>query len=539
MLGWPDLIPFASLEDLLTSELGFGLTTASPLQRAVCWLLQGEAIPRDLWDAPMGDGEPPVSAAFGEVMPQPGSTEVLLLCGVRGAKTLIASAACVWKALTADLSSTAGLSMRQGEVPRVSLVSRLVDNARESYNYIVGAMTQSWALRPFLAREPKADLIELLHPSGQRVAIKVIAMTSSGVSLVSRWAVSVIFDEAPRMASEDDGVVNLEEQVRAVRSRLIKGGVIMYIGSAYGAKGFVYDLYEKNWSKQDSKVPVVKALAFWMNPVYWTPERCRELEEKDPDAYGNDVLCKFRDPESQLFPAHVLDACLRKENFVIPYEEGKRYVAVMDPAATTNAWTFGIAESPDNRKFRVVYTRQWKALKGESLSPKSVLLEIKETCDGYRIPSVLSDQFSSDAHRDIAADLGLGIATLNITGANKTRMWLALLMRAEAGLLDVPNVPNMRQDFMNVVKRLGRGTLPQIVLKLTADGRHADYAAMLALLCGGYLDAYETDKPPERAKVAKQYWELTEEEREDLEERDLLRDMWHDDEPIALMDAEY
>lgn len=533
------MIPFASLEDLLTSELGFGLTTASPLQRAVCWLLQGEAIPTELWNTPMGPGEPPVSEAFGGVMPKPGSPEVILLCGVRGAKSLIASAACVWKALTADLSATAGLSMRQGEVPRVSLVSRLKDNARENFNYIVGAITQSWALSPFLAREPTADLIELRHPSGQKVAIKVIAMTGTGVSLVSRWSVSVIFDEAPRMASEDDGVVNLEEQVRAVRSRLIKGGVIMYIGSAYGAKGFVYDMYEKNWKKPDSMVPVVKAFGHWMNPVWWTLQRRLELEATDPDAYRNDVLCEFRDPESQLFPAHVLDACLRKTDLVIPYEEGKRYVAVMDPAATTNAWTFGIAESPDNRKFRVVYTRQWRALKNESLSPKAVLLEIKEICDGYRVPSVLSDQWSSDAHRDIASDLGLGIATLNITQANKTRMWLALLMRAESGLLDVPNVPNMRQDFMNVVKRLGRGTLPQIVMKVTADGRHADFAAMLALLCGGYLDAYELDKPPDKPKVAKQYWELTEDEREDLEERDLLRDMWHDDEPLHLLDSEF
>jgi hypothetical protein len=519
--------------------LGFGLQTATPLQRAICWALQGEEVPAELWNMPMGKDMPPVSEAFGGVMPPPGATEVLLLCGVRGAKTLIASAACVWHALTADLSGSAGLSMRAGEIPRVSLVSRLTDNAREAYNYIVGAFASSWALKPFLAREPKADLIELLHPSGQRVAIKVIAMTGSGVSLVSRWAVSVIFDEAPRMASEDDGVVNLEEQVRAVRSRLIRGGKIMYIGSPYGAKGFVYDIFEKNWKKPAATVAVVKALGFWMNPIWWTPERCRELEATAPDDYRVDVLAEFRDPESQLFGAHILDAILRKEAFAIPYESGKRYVAVMDPAATTNAWTFGVAESPDNRKFTVVYTRQWKAAKHESLSPKAVLTEIKDICDAYKVPSVLTDQYSSDALRDIAADLGLGLASLAITVANKTRMWLALLTRAESGLLDVPNVPNMRQDFMNVVKRLGRGTQPQIVLKQTADGRHADYAAMLALLCGGYLDAYELDAPPEKRAVAKMYWELTEEEREDLEDREVLRDMWQDDEPLHLMDSEY
>lgn len=519
------MLPFDSLENLLTSEFGFGLTTATPLQRAICWLIECGRVPDRLWDVPA------VQESFGGVRPTKFSPEILLLCGVRSAKTLISAAACVWKALTADLSSVVGLSMRKGERPSVSLVSRGMQNAREAMNYIVGAVTTSPFLRPFLVGKPKADWVTLQHPSGTEVVVRVIAMSASGVTLVSRWVVSVLFDEAPRMGSEDENLINLEEQRRAVLSRLLPGGVILYVGSPFGAKGYVYTLYQSNWQRGDAKVPVVKAFAFNMNPVWWTTARCRELEERDPDAYRNDVLAEFRDPEEQLYSNLTLDQIFARTALVIPYDSSKRYTAVMDPGESNNAWTLVIGNTPDNRRFVCDYACEWRGSKTAPLRPKEVLIDAKERVGGYGISTVLSDQFMASALVDIGSDIGLGISPIKWTAENKTKYHLTLHARALEGCLDLPPIPEMRRDFIYLKRRLTANGDTRIVLTETQDGRHCDFASALAMLCGYYLDAYSLDSLGSFSSQLRAYNVLSGEELEELEDELAERDWLYDDEP--------
>lgn len=488
------MIPFDSLEDLLTSEEGFKLATITPLQRALCWVIEGKPIPEVLW------GLDEVSDSFGGVQPKYLTNEIMLLCGIRCGKTLFCAAAAVWCAFTVDVSATAGVFLKEGETPRVSVVSATVDNAEETMRYIKGAFNSSQFLQAMLARPftDGSDTVTIRHPSGCDIDICVAAMSSAGVSLTSRWCASVIFDEAPRMASEDDGKINLEQQVKAVRLRVLKRGWIMYIGSPVGAKGYVYETYEANWKKEDQKCVIVKAFSFRMNPYYWTPEEVALAEKRDPDTARTDIYAEFSDPLTQFFSQAVISQCTRAEPIAIPYEHGRRYVAVMDPAATTNAWTFGIAESADNRKFRVVYVCQWRGSKTEPLSPKAVLAEIAPILKSYKIETVLSDQYMAPAIIDLALDQGFGVSPLTITQQNKTKMYLALLARMEGNDVELPPDPFVKKDFLNVKKKHGRGGV-QIVLIETPDGRHADYAAMLALLCGGYLESYDLDAKPSDA----------------------------------------
>jgi hypothetical protein len=491
------ILPFESLEDLLTNEFGFGLgDKITPVQRSICKVLDYKEIPDDLWSIE------DVKDTYHGIRPIPGNcNEIELLCGIRCGKTLICAAAGIWAALSVQTTAENGIHLRAGETPRVSIVSATTDNAEETLKYIVGAFTESPFLSAMLAKKITGSSVLINHPNGHRVEIKVSAMSSRGVNLVSRWCASVIFDEAPRMASEDEGVINLEAQVKAVRMRLLKGAWIMYLGSPVGRTGYVFDLYEANKGNVEQKCIIVQAYSFRMNPEYWTPERCKELEEKDPDTYKTDVLAQFADPEAQFFSHAVIEQCIRKEPLVIPFERGKRYMAVMDPAATTNAWTFCIAESPDNRKFRVVYNAQWQGSQTEPLSPKKILAEILPICQSYEIETIISDQYQAPAIRDLAFDIGLGLSEVTITKINKNKNYLSLLARMEAKEVELPNDKLVKKDFANVKKRYSKGEINIVPIE-TPDGRHCDYAAMLALLIGRYLDAYEIDKKPVQKTIS-------------------------------------
>ncbi len=492
--GW------ASLEDLVTSSEGFALTTATNVQRAAMWVLQDNTVPDRLWDDPV------VQEAFGGVRPTARSPlsarEVLFLAGIRGGKTLICAAAVLWFSITARLDVGPGQYLKKGERPRASLVSARLDNAEEAFRYLKGALTEQPRLQPLLVGEPRMSRLTVRHPSGQLMDIKVVAMSGrQGVNLVSRWCSIVLFDEAPRIASgEADGKINLSGMVSGVRARMLHGAPIVYIGSPIGAVGYCYKIFSSNFGKPDNRATVIKAKGRWLNPFVWTPEAEAELKDKAYDEWLTDCEAEFRDVEMQMFASTALDSCLRHEPLVREPVAGKTYAAWMDPGTRRNAWTLLISETSDNVRFDICLTMEWQGSQAQPLNSIEVIKEIKTIIQPYGIKTVGSDQYAVDAIRDIARQVGLEIHELAFTAQNKTKRYKSVQTRLNAGYFSIPYSETLRADMLNVKQVImGDGSL-KIRLVETEDGRHCDFAAGLALLCGGYLE--ESDEEAHKAAEA-------------------------------------
>lgn len=413
--------------------------------------------------------------------------------------TFIAACAALWMSQTVRLDAGAGMFLRPGEMPRISIVSARVDQAKQAFEYLKGALVSSPVLEKLLMEKPLTESLIVRHPSGAPIEICLVATASAGTSLVARWCAGVIFDEAPRMASEQDGAaINLEEMVRAVRSRMLKGALIMYIGSPVGPVGYVYKLFTSFWQK-GGRVQVIKAKGPEMNPYNWTPEKCQELLDSDPDAHRTDVLAEFRDAETAMYSSTSVHAAMRTEPKVLPPDDTKTYSAAMDPATRGNAWTLIIAETSDNVRASVALAMQWIGSQSEPLSGWDVLAEMKPILDSYRVQTVKTDQFAVDFIRDIALRLGFGISAIPFTGKNKMQMYESVRVRLDAGYLDLPPDEDLRNDLLSVKKRVTTGD-PKVVLPETADGRHCDYAPALALLCGTYIEESKQPDKDERSQ---------------------------------------
>lgn len=106
-----------SLEELITQD--FGLREPTPLQRAICRIADGAKL-GDLAD------HPAVTEAIGPMTgPRAVPKTMLLLCAVRGGKSLIASAAAIRCGLTCDTSPCG-----PGDIPRVPVLSTRKDEAK-------------------------------------------------------------------------------------------------------------------------------------------------------------------------------------------------------------------------------------------------------------------------------------------------------------------------------------------------------------------------------------------------------------------------
>lgn len=489
-------VKLGSMEELLVHPLGFGLKTASIVQRAIMRVADGKPL-GDLW------GHPAVVRAFGGEEPQLDGKpkEMAVLSAIRCGKSLMAACMAVhWTQVCAVEH------LGPGEVPRVSIVSINKDLAEVIFGHVVGRVMASPALKGLVMGEPTTDTIVLRHPSGRPVEIKVVAGSRSGSTLVARWSAGAVFDEFPRMLGEGEAVVNWDDMRKAVLLRILPGSQVISIGSPWAPFGPAYNVVKEHYGRPTRNMVVVKAPGWDLNPQLWTPQAVRDAEEKDPQAFRTDVAAEFAQPEESLITQDSLDAATRPAPLIETPKPGVQYSAAIDPATRGNAWTLIIA-CQEGDKRRVALARQWIGSAAAPLRPGAILEEVARLCRAYRISVLDSDQYYGDALRDLAAQQKLVLVVHAWTEREKLAKFLALKTMFEQGMVEIPAEPTLRSD-LGRVKKVLKGSGASINFPRTSDGRHCDYAPCLAMALARY---WQTDEDVQEAQG--ELSKLQEEER--------------------------
>lgn len=493
---------------MLTSPKAFGLTTATPLQRAICRAMDGRPLGK-YWDDPV------VRAAFAGVLPpELVPSKFLILAAIRGAKSMIAAAKAICDSQNCDLT---GCSV--GDEVLIPVLSTDKYAARAVFSHIVGQIQAKPLLKALMIGEPTGESLWVRHPTGKPVEIRVTALSKHGSTLVGRWLAACIFDEAPRMAGQEDGVENLDDALAAITGRM--KGQIMMIGSPYAPFGPVYNMVQEFFGKPTEHLVIVRAPGPAMNPHHWTPERVEKIRVSDPKSYWTDCLGNFADPEEALFSSIELDAATRKDPLVIPPEKNTYYAAAMDPATRGNAWTLAIVKGlglggPGGimPTYEVVLAKQWVGSKAAPLRPDAVLAEVATVCQSYGVDSVVSDQHAIDAVQDLAMNHGLTVIEHAWTAENRLKLVENVRLLISEGCLRVPADPVLRSDLLTAKKRVTQNGVT-LVLPKSSEGRHCDFVPALASAL-----AYPPDMPTSEVVVEDPLMESVLERMREAKERD-------------------
>ena len=458
------------LEDVLVE--GLGLATATPLQRAICRIIDGRKL--GALDTPEVRGA--LGLEHERACPRLAAPrEVYLLSGIRAGKSLLAAAIAIRASQTCDLSR-----LGPGETARVSVVSLTRDLGRVVYEHLAGGVLHVPRLRSLLVAEPTADAIVLRHPSGRHVEVRVVAGARAGSSLVARWSAGAIFDEAPRMIGSEDGVVNFDDARRAVLGRLLPGAQLVAIGSPWAPLGPIYEAVCEHWGRPTAGRVVIRASGPAMNPSYWTLARIAEVRGGDEQTYRTDVLGEFAALETMLLSPDRLRACVRAHPIELAPDPAHHYVAAMDPATRGNAWSLVVVTRDRQGRVAVALARQWQGSRDAPLVPSRVLGEIATALGPYRLSYVLTDQHAADALADIARGVGLHLVERAWTSSTRTEAYAALAARIAEGTVELAPVPLLLDDLQRLRRRLtAQGST--IELPQTSDGRHCDFAPALAM----------------------------------------------------------
>jgi len=483
-------------EYLLTSPDAFGISTATPAQRAVCRVLDG---------VPLGElaQHPDVQALLGfeegepHELPAKQPDEVCFLAAIRCAKTITALAKALGMALTVDVSG-----IKPSETVRVPIVSLTLDKANESHATLSGVMTSSPMLKPLLIGNPTAGSFTVMHPSGRAVEIAIAAGKKAGGSLIGIWLAGVVFDEAPRMDGAEDAVVNLDHARQASIGRILNGGQTLMIGSPWAPHGPVYDLVQQAWGEPTDRTVVLRGTGPMLNPVLWTPDRCAKLLETNEAAYQTDVAAEFTAAEGGLVSLSVVRRNTRADDGEdLPRNVRAQYFAAMDPSDGTeegNPWTLVVVEratvvvpvtSPDDEpalaatgapitrirnRFSVVAVREWRGMR-----PADVVKEAAQACARYGVREADTDQHAGAALQDLAKIVGFSLRIVPWTSANRTQAYTDMATLAAENLIEFHPNKEFQRDLLSVRKRkTQRGYT--IVLPRMGGGRHCDFAPALA-----------------------------------------------------------
>jgi hypothetical protein len=351
-----------SLETYLTDERFFGLTSALPLQRAKCRIIEG----RDLGD--LANHPDVIEMCGGRVPDLEGErpAELLDISAIRIGKSLFAAAVIFWLAQTVDLSS-----VRTSDIVRIFVVALKIAGTEAVIKHLLTSMLEKPALRAFLVDDPKELSFGSVKSSGLRIRqgstgrvieIMPIPLDKGGGSAVSVYTAGVIVDEYPRMVGAEDGVKNIEHFREAVLGRLLPDAVFLATGSPWQPYGPAYDMVAQWFGKPSKDLVVLRTSAkpFVGIAPAWSKKKPTDkefphevLQRKSAIAFKTDFLAEFADGEEAVFPAQAIEDAWNKVE--APQADYGKPAIFADPsalrhdywAAMVGGWVHPIARAED------------------------------------------------------------------------------------------------------------------------------------------------------------------------------------------------
>lgn len=273
----------------------------TPAQRVLCAVCFDDVDPVDLNEA---DREI-ARLLFGDIetIPSKARHVIAWLKGARMGGTWLWSLYLLYAALTVELR------LQPGEMAFAPIVAPNMKTARQGMRFALGAANST----PEIAELIESDGVDgftLRRRDGQLVSIECIAASRGGASIRGRSMVAALMDEASFFFDEAAGVVNDSEIYRAISPRIVPGGKMGIISTAWIDTGLLWDLVEKNHADPTTCIAAI-APTLLMRDDEHTRQVVENQRELDPDNARREFDCEAGGAgAAQFFGAKELEGAL-------------------------------------------------------------------------------------------------------------------------------------------------------------------------------------------------------------------------------------
>lgn len=451
----PDIVEFITDPQLLHLSL-------SPAQETLLRSIYGLPLSSaqvDLFFRCTGRQELP-SAAF---------AEATVIAGARAGKdSRIAAPIVVYEALFGGHERM----IAKGERAVIPLVAQDQRATRVAFGYIREYLTQS----SLLAAEVSDVLASELR---FKTGTSVVCFPST-LSSLRGWSMpAAVLDELAFFRVE--GQANADAEIQASvrrgmvsfpRTRLVK------ISTPYMKSGVLYHDFVRGFGHDDPDLLVWRAPTTLMNPGI-RAERLERERRLDPGRFAREYEAEFGDDVDGFLPSVWVDDAIRTGRYELPYRDGVRYRAAVDPSGGgPDAFTVAITHAEgvgNNARIVVDLVKGWSRRGVDSVDLTGVVREISSILERYGIRRIVGDRYAGQWVCQAFAETGITYVDAPADASTALHELEPLFAEGRIDLLDHPQLAKELKALERRLRAGGRTVIDH------PRGGHDDHAVALAL----------------------------------------------------------
>jgi hypothetical protein len=377
-----------------------------------------------------------------------------------------------------------------GDIGVIAIISTRLDEAAQRLATIASILDALGV--PY---KPWGNGVMGIRIVGRRVGFRVYAASVAGVSGFT--GIFVLCDEVAKWKDKDTGVNPAGEVLASIRPTMAtqREARIVLSSSPFGLLDAHYDAFEEG----ETAFQVTAFAPTWEANPTLTEDDTKAMEPDEGTWLREYAAIPQAEAETSLLTELLIDRATRAEAGDLPWCEGWRYVAAMDPATRTNAWTLAIAGQDREGKRHVSLAREWVPRPGLPLDPRTVLAEVATHLRAYRLRLAFTDQHAVEMLRVMAREAGFTLLEAAWTPVTKREGYEHLLKLAQAERLGLPRDPQVKADLLGIRKVITRTGVQYTLAEVR--GRHADYAPAIAMaVADARFGAREVEERPDTAQ---------------------------------------
>lgn len=438
---------------------------------------------------------------IGHEKPDPrGYDEAVIVCGVRGGKTDFGSIVMVYE--QARWGPPLRKILQPGQVAKCIIIAQDERGAGEARGYIEGN---------FLTLEDKFGGV-LAPTSGQARAI-------TGKAIKTAWPVETVIYPAKKASTRGvtglcglldevahwetaEGAYNQDERIiKAFRSRFATLSRLrpkrLMISSPEFEEGVFFREYKSAKDGKNSRTLVMHCPTWELNPPDVYPTSVTQLfldteEEKDPEWFKTEYGAMFAkgDGSNSFLPAAIIEQCVQRGRQTTPRKPGIEYTGWMDAAFKRDRFSFGIGHAVsegDDLSVVIDLMLNWTPKrKDRPLDEDEIVGEIVKTLRHYGLDQLYGDQFADIPLQNNFREKGISFIIRPQSGPEKFDAYKNLRGTLRAGLVSLPDCPEMIKDLKGLIKKESSGGHVKIMAP-SRVGCYDDSADVVARLVAHLL----------------------------------------------------
>jgi len=328
-----------------------------------------------------------------------------------------------------------------------------------------------------------ADGIEFSNGTLVRVT------TCDLVAVTGDTAIGGFFNEWSLWDDENSArsAIQVEANWRPSMRRMVGAPVkrLFKAGSSYIKDGEAWNCFRDHFGNDDSDILVVHGSTELFNPNIdrdWLAHERKRLGEVQ---YSMHFESEWQDAtQTGYFPATAIEQCTRHGQSLIPVLPGRPLVIAIDAAFSENGDKIGFGVASSETGCTTIHRcGAWTVDRSPRELARRILVEL---CEPLRTRSIVIDQFSAAAFKQICEEEGLFVTVINWVGgegdhskAGKYRWFKTALIGRELAL---PDVVELNRDLSACQSTLLPGGGERIGVARSRRG-HGDCLSAVVMAC--------------------------------------------------------